>query len=124
MNTILQKRIEEKSKELGQMFFPDNMNVFARPNWEAGYIETACKEIANFALQNQWISVEEALPEKEQYVLVAVLDTIKNEYNYGFDAVTDSTEVVTDEHGFRIWVDTDRITHWIPIPELPKGGEK
>lgn len=75
-------------------------------------------------MQNQWISVDEALPEKEQCVLVAVLDTIENEYNYGFDAVTDSTEVVTDEHGFRIWADTDRITHWMPIPELPKGGKE
>lgn len=123
MNEILQKRIEEKSKELGQMFFPDNMNCFARPNWEAGYIETACKEIANFALQNQWVSVEEALPterdeEDEQYstnVFARTKDCIRYAY---YDFYNESWCSV--ECGYRFGGD---VTHWMSIPSL-EGGEK
>lgn len=116
MNEILQKRIEEKSKELGQMFFPDNMNVFARPNWEAGYIETACKEIANFALQNQWISVEEALPEVNELVFGCVND----------EGTPQAVGMAYyDEYGGWHYSDEEEIsliTHWMLIPQL-KGGE-
>lgn len=115
MNEILQKRIEEKSKELGQMFFPDNMNVFARPNWEAGYIETACKEIANFALQNQWIPVEEALPDvDEQVIAMSEFGDIERMkyHNKAFYHLKGS-----------IIKDGEKITHWMNIPQL-KGDEK
>ena len=115
MNEILQKRIEEKSKELGQMFFPDNMNVFARPNWEAGYIETACKEIANFALQNQWISVDEDLPDDDENVF------IMNEYggcgcahyDYNNKIWRMSSGCNADESD-EIY---STITHWMEIPK-------
>lgn len=102
MNTILQQRIEEKSKELGQMFFPDNMNIFARPNWEAGYVETACKEIANFALQNQWISLDEALPQKDDLYFVLINST--------------HPRVTEFENGK--WQGYDNITHWMEILKL------
>ena len=117
MNEILRKRIEEKYKELGQMFFPDNMNVFARPNWEAGYIETACKEIANFALQNQWISVDEGLPEKEGRYLC--------NYHHKFSNSDDECDCV--DFGLfkdgKWYVANNEVTHWMPIPSL-EGGEK
>lgn len=100
------------------MFFPDNMNPWARPNWEAGYIETACKEIANFALQNQWISVEEALPEEEfddGYKFVFVIVKIDEETSY-YD-----TDYI--RNGKWELHDADKVTYWMPIPSL-KGGEK
>lgn len=115
MNTILQKRIEEKSKELGQMFFPDNMNVFARPNWEAGYIETACKEIANFALQNQWISVDEALPEEKTKVFVIVKTPVGIVHRADYH--------INDYWYMSRYSPEEIVTHWMPIPSL-KGGEK
>lgn len=115
MNTILQKRIEEKSKELGQMFFPDNMNVFARPNWEAGYIETACKEIANFALQNQWISVDEALPEDKTKVFVIVKTPVGIVHRADYH--------INDYWYMSRYSPEEIVTHWMPIPSL-KGGEK
>lgn len=121
MNTILQKRIDAKSKELGQMFFPDNMNVFARPNWEAEYIETACKEIANFALQNQWISVEEALPELDNHGYskpVLVTSDINELLVATYSKNYDRWNAVGPVSYHRLVV-----THWMPIPSL-KGGEK
>lgn len=127
MNEILQKRIEEKSKELGQMFFPDNMNVFARPNWEAGYIETACKEIANFALQNQWIPVSEALPKCDRCHLAMYEDG-------GIIVAKYENETWWWQDGFVVGRNTDGdlmysssckvpsglITHWMMIPTINK----
>lgn len=129
MNTILQKRIEEKSKELGQMFFPDNMNVFARPNWEAGYIETACKEIAIFALQNQWISVDESLPERNRNVLALKLDgDVIVAFHDGMETWwwCDGFicgEKVNGDKKYSSCCEIASISHWMPIPEL-KGGEE
>lgn len=131
MNEILQKRIEEKSKELGQIFFPDNMNVFARPNWEAGYIETACKEIASFALQNQWISVDEALPPKqkttkgeelEQSIPVFVRDNEGN-YTSAWYSFYGKCWYMAFGEAFLKQSIYSKITHWMEIPSL-KGGEE
>lgn len=116
MNEIL-KRIEEKSKELGQMFFPDNMNPWARPNWEAGYVETACKEVSNFILSNQWISVEEALPEDTELYFVAYKAMDGVLYSTGcYEAKF--KEWYVDGYGYNA-----DVTHWMPIPSLI-GGEK
>lgn len=123
INTILQKRIEEKSEELAQKYFPNEMNIWARPNFEAQYVESACKEIATFALQNQWISVEEALPDKGHDVLVAILNTKTNTYFFGFDAIVDDSLFLRDKNGFTIDVNYHEITHWMSIPSL-EGGEK
>lgn len=123
MNEILQKRIEEKSKELAQKYFPNEMNVWARKNLEAQYVESACKEIATFALQNQWISVGEALPKKiedknySKYVLTRQ-EYYDNEYYV----------IARYDYGFDMWVSThyfkpEFITHWMPIPSL-EGGER
>lgn len=95
------------------MFFPDNMNVFARPNWEAKYIETACKEIAKFALQNQWISVDEGLPKEnfdDGYKFVFVRIQLNDDTSY-FD---------TDYIRKGKWElhKNQKITHWMSIPSL------
>ena len=64
-----------------------------------------------------WISVEERLPEPEKEVIILA----KNKY-IDIDHLTDDGEGgyywwKSDEV---IWCDDDKITHWMPIPELPK----
>ena len=44
-----EEQIEQKVKELGQKYFPDECNVWARPNYEAQYVESACKEMMEWA---------------------------------------------------------------------------
>lgn len=46
---ISKKQIEQKAKELGQKYFPDEYNIWARPNYEAQYVESACKEMLEWA---------------------------------------------------------------------------
>lgn len=68
---------------------------------------------------NGWISVEEELPE----VGVKVLTTTRN----GIQSVCyyDGSEWRAELPGFvRISVCMAYITHWMPLPERPKGGEE
>lgn len=116
MNEILQKRIEEKLKELAQKYFPNEMNTWARPNYEAQYVESACKEIVTFALQNQWISVDEALPKDYEDVFIL--------YDHGIPSVG-YCEKINDEIKWYRRIDRTPIimvTRWMEIPL--EGGEK
>ncbi len=54
-----EQQIRSKAKELGQKYFPDEANVWARGNIEAEYVENACVEMAEWLYQHpQWIPVE------------------------------------------------------------------
>lgn len=62
-----------------------------------------------------WISVEDKLPEPEKEVIILA----KNKY-IDIDHLTDD-----GEGGYYWWrSDDDKITHWMPIPELPKEEKK
>lgn len=125
MNTILQKRIEEAAKiyaesEVNRM---DNskysMNEKKRLKMFDGYdIEEALISFSKQILQNQWISVEEALPEEEfddGYEFVFVIVKIDEETScYDTDYI---------RNGKWEFHDADKVTHWAEIPSL-KGGEK
>lgn len=66
-----EEQIRSKARELGEKYFPDEGNVWARGNVEAAYVESACIEMAEWADQHpQWIPVEERLPEPGKDVLV------------------------------------------------------
>jgi hypothetical protein len=130
MNTILQKRIEEAAEK------------YAYTNWEnddyhegaeegmpfdpIGYLEKCFKKAATFALQNQWISVEEALPKYDEAVIgmdyIPKLDW--DDQTIIFVHRSDNPNVVTDKNKFCVYPPTFRkVTHWMIIPSL-EGGEK
>ena len=65
-----------------------------------------------------WISVEERLPEKHVEVLICTEDYGKNELGFAIVAVWDGSD----------WIETwnreksiHYVTHWMPLPEPPKG---
>lgn len=65
--------------------------------------------------KSPWISVEERLPEPEKEVII-----INKRKHIDIDFLTDD-----GEDGYywwksydTIWRDEDKITHWMPIPEL------
>lgn len=39
---------EEKANKLGQEYFPDESNIWARPNFEAQYVSEACIKMAEW----------------------------------------------------------------------------
>ena len=44
----MRKEIKDKSYELGQKYFPDACNIWARDNTEAKYVSSACTEMAEW----------------------------------------------------------------------------
>ena len=72
-------------------------------------------------MQNQWISVEEALPkdfEKVFFRAVGKNDTIC--FGIGYVANEDwYTDIQCGEQDYFKF----EITHWMPIPELKGGGK-
>ena len=121
MNTqeIYKQRIEEASIEYtmktrpmciaGDAFADMAIEINKNPAFISG---------ANFALQNQWISVEEALPEiVDGYRSALVI--VRSKYN--------SYDVAKWDEYYKDWITPDysvaNVTHWMPIPKL-KGGEK
>lgn len=109
MNEIIKQRIEETAYKESSMY-----DTIQEKN--AAY-STGMK-IATFALQNQWISVGEALPEEVQegccddkFVLYC------GEY----------PATASYDHKMKKWYYGDYeilgVTHWMPIPSL-EGGEK
>ena len=106
MNEILKKRIEIASDEYSNKKFWEEedyyarecMDIIAPPAFVAG---------AEYALQKQWISVDEALPEKGTKVFV------QGKYgNYDASYLNVSGLWMTDDGYERI------VTYWMPIPEL------
>ena len=73
--------------------------------------EKAAKAFYNAGYRKQeWISVEERLPQKHDEVLVFC------------DGARQLDFICSDGR----WYDHDhkKVTHWMPIPEAPKGGEE
>ncbi len=61
-----------------------------------------------------WIKVEDSLPEYEETVMVACHYKDDPEIDYIFCHRTDRNEVLTDKNGFATIPDFN-ITHWMPI---------
>ena len=66
----------------------------------------------------KWIPVTERLPEKEQDVLCSRgnhIGALMDVYTYMGDDKWDDT------YGNRSYTDDEGITHWMPLPQPPKG---
>ena len=85
MNEILKKRIEEAANDR----YTDNTFAYK------GFIDGA-----EYALSNQWISVEEAMPEANENVLTLI----------------GGVPVVAK--GYHVRARLRDITHWMPIPKF------
>ena len=59
----------------------------------------------------KWISVEDGLPKDERTVLAANNETVRTSYYIREDGAWGSLDSA-------FW--NDRITHWMPLPELPE----
>ena len=118
MNTILQKRIEEAANITVQNLY-DCARQMRNPEvskYDEGYLDAIAlqgdflfREGANYALSNQWISVEEALPEENGIYFVLINSK--------------APHITTFTDKWNIGNNTYNITHWMKIPSL-KGGEK
>lgn len=128
MNTILQKRIVEAARIEREQCREDNNEIW-RGNPTYNDVEASFIKGATFTLQNQWISVEEALPECDKCHLAMyedggiVVAKYENEtwwWQDGFvvDRNTDGDLMYSSS----CKVPSGLITHWMSIPQI--GGEE
>lgn len=128
MNTILQKRIEEAAKKNAcpQCVFNDGGTC---NNDDDCKLLNDFVVLMTFALQNQWISVEEALPECDKCHLAMYEDggiivaKYENETWWWQDGFVVGRNTEGDlMYSSSCKVPSGLITHWMQIPQL-KGGE-
>lgn len=109
MHEILNKRIEGLPYKKIHPYKTDVNDAY-----NEGFIEGV-----QWAVSNQWISVDEALPEYEEAVLVidklGVEDT-----GYYFNHRSNNPMVKTYKNGF-CDIGFEEVEYWMPVPELNTG---
>ena len=125
MNTILQKRIEEAAKKTAcpQCVFNDGGTC---NNDDDCKLFDDFVGLMAFALQNQWISVEEALPPYDKAVIGMdyMPELTWDDQTIIFVHRSDNPNVVTDKNKFCVYPPSFcKVTHWMEIPSL-EGGEE
>jgi hypothetical protein len=70
---------------------------------------------AGYRKQSEWISVNERLPEPQKLVL-CIWERVNDGWNYGFARYQREDVWYVSNEGM------PRVTHWMPLPEAPKGG--
>lgn len=103
-------------------WFPNNMEMMKL----ADYL------IANGVTVQEWISVKERLPQEDGSYLVTI-NCFNNRQDIDIRYFAKDGETV-DEYDFvgqkNVWcfydsewgyISTNSVTHWMPLPELPKG---
>lgn len=88
-------------------------------------IDEIKKEVTDVQPVNEWVSVKNNLPEENVKVL------IYTEYNaiaYGFftGAYYNNRPLFAmtiNRNSERSWYEEIRVSHWMPLPEPPKGGD-
>lgn len=81
-----------------------------------GYEESADYLIANGVTIQQWIPVTERLPENDQWVLCFMKDK-----SFGTFRVFQWNYIDWRWNDGNEWYDEHDVTHWMPLPEPPKG---
>lgn len=98
MNEILKKRIEKAAKD-----YVSKKIIGLSEDFENG---------AEYALSHQWISVEEALPKSEDWVIVM--------YDVGLMEVRKGIYVRVNKP----LCENIKITHWMPIPKFETNVDR
>lgn len=97
---------EEKAHSLGQMYFPDDQCIWARPNYEAKFVSDACMQMAEFehkrlvekacdwlrATSNFYQGGSNALPE-----VICMFDTINEMVDSFRKEMADNFQKVMEE---------------------------
>lgn len=114
------EQIEKKAHEIGWQISKHYDPNVCKQEW----CEMAARDMANWLLDNMWISVEDELPPFDE-VVIAHYNNGRSMYGEIFEHAemfthrTEDTYAVKDKNNFCIYCD-ERITHWIPIPKLNK----
>ena len=122
--------VREKLVELLKSVLPNFRNNMAY--WgEKPIYEFADCLLANGVTVQEWISVEDRLPEDSGYYLVVYRDKYNGSISIAFDMYVKcnvgewwESEFACDITKQFLWaakLQEQEVTHWMPLPEPPKG---
>lgn len=107
-----QQKILEMAKDICRVKL--NCNDVCNPISACDALKYAERAVeAGYSKQSEWISVNEALPERPGAYLVFTYDRRISMCHF-IDHYCDG-DMQFDDY---------RVTHWMPLPEAPKGGTK
>lgn len=109
MNEILKKRIDEAAGKRSFKYLSQDRieELDLECHYEAGFIAGA-----EYVSSHQFISVEEALPEYDEAVIVAFGDD-----DYALLHRSNNSNVLTDKNGFCNY-GYKEVLAWMPIPKF------
>ena len=119
MNEILQKRIEEAAIKVSDVCEPCDYGDPFCASCHRPYMYDAAKKMGEVILNNQWISVEEALPEIKEHFMSEDVLCKYSDGSMGFDYLKEN---IFGQQWFEHECEESVVTHWMLIPQL-KGGE-
>ena len=117
--------INKAAEEFTDQFVPENKKHCNKHSKYCGTpssledVYGAFTEGAEWALNHQWISVDNSLPKYNETVLVT-----NDCENYWFGHRSNSTIVLRDKYNFATDYSGNNITYWMPIPKFDKKFEK
>ena len=112
--------VREKLVELLKSVLPNFRNNMAY--WgEKPIYEFADCLLANGVTVQEWISVKDRLPEDRGYYLVAYRDKYNESISVAYDAYVKCSFGEWWEGEFTHDISERMVTHWMPLPQLPKG---
>lgn len=109
MNEILKKRIEEACIAGSKQY--SDTSKYSKVGYLRGF-----NEGAEYALSNQWISVDEALPEYDKAVLIIDKTGIEGNGVY-FNHRSNNPIVNTYENGF-CDIGLSEVMYWCEVPKF------
>ena len=114
MNEILKKRIEEACISGSKQY--SDTSKYSKVGYLRGF-----NEGAEYALSHQWISVEDALPEYDEAVLVIDKTGIEETGVY-FNHRSNNPMVKTYENGF-CDIGMSEVMYWCEVPKFETKTE-
>jgi len=107
--------------ETCEVHWDESAEKNARYGWQAGIAYA-------LSVPPRWIAVSERLPELSVYgapqmVLMAVVGRELPEMGWKLADECKWQSVETEPCDMPIYFDMDQITHWMPLPQSPKGAK-
>lgn len=119
----------EREAAIKAIYESDHFSVRECFGWSAREIEEVLRAVPATPVP-QWISVKDRLPEAEQEVLVISRGwgdrlLYVGQYKKMEAQTSPLTGITSKESDWLLWgwsyMKKPQVTHWMPLPELPKG---
>ena len=113
---------EKQIEEMAEVIKCEATNSLQCPRTTCVICKATKMYNAGYRKQSEWISVDERLPEPNTHVLIYVFFHNQWQIVKGWHSYCDKKFHIAN-NDYPSLTDVP-VTHWMPLPEVPKGGEE